>query len=203
MSDLLYIWPDVRSSSWLVITSQWRNIEILPIQDKHRKDGSVQFFQDHVPLGHLWWLRCKFWSVTPLKVIWGHQQFLTITCDCEEVETWEVSLCLSRQYTSNSTHNMQHDLLGSPLVLWPEIRFRLWPFKINMYIFRCILTREKRYRSNYVDSLLWSKVSSENHVIKTILNFHDLWRLTYWPQVKSDRKTLPSSCVSQAIFCFI
>ena len=143
-------------------------------------------------LRHLWWPRCKCWSVTPLKIVWGHPRSPRVFADSLRLRRARdiivVSMLLSWQYASSQK---QHDLLGSPRDL--DLR----SCRGQMYLFRCVLTRETRCRPNYISIALGSNVISEKpYSPKTSLTFHGLWRLTYWSYVISDEKALPERFMS-------
>ena len=149
----------------------------------------VQFFQDHVLLGHLWWPKVKCWSVTPLKsseVTRGHQLFLPITWDWEELETWKWSQCVC-------LINTQRLICKVTLWPWPEVNFLSWPFDVSL------LTRGTQCRSNFISFVLSSKVFSEKPYGESVFfTFHDLRKLMYeyWTCVISDGKTLPERFMS-------
>ena len=76
----------------LSIMSQWGKY-----WNTSQRISKVQFFQDHVLLGHSWWLKVKCWPVTPLRsseVTEVTNRFLQITWDWEELETWKWSQCV-------------------------------------------------------------------------------------------------------------
>ena len=88
--------------------------------------SKAQLFQDYVLLDHSWWPEVKCWSVTPLKsseVTRGHQQFLPITWDWEELETWKWSKCVCLVNTHRLICNLGHAVTltwGQILTFWGQ-----------------------------------------------------------------------------------
>ena len=58
---------------------------------------------------------------------------------------------------------------------WPEVKFWTWPFKVMLYMFRCVLTRQTRWCQNYC-----SIISNTSYHWKTVLLKNAVFDLS-WP----------------------
>ena len=132
----------------------------------------------------------------PAKVVWGHpvsQQFFVDNLRLRrDRDMKKVSVCLFRQYAST------HMQLGSCRDLDLRLNFGL---SMSACMFRCVLTRGTRCRSNFISIVLGSKLISEKTYGKK-LHFYLPWHLEanvltlrhiWWEKRRS---------VSCAIICF-
>ena len=158
--------------------------------------SKVQFFQGHVLLGHPWWPKVKCWLVTRLRsseVTRGHQQFLPITWAWEELETWKWSQCLCLVNTLRLICNFGHVVT---LTTWDKI-LTLTLRGQHVYLSKRLYERNTMpfefylYRA-WFKSYKWKTIWQKD----VTFTFHDLWRLTYWPCIISDGKTLPKRFMS-------
>ena len=60
---------------------------------------------------------------------------------------------------------------------WPEVKFWPWPFKVMLYMFRCVLTRQTRWRQNYCYIISNTEVIIEKLSLKNAV-FDLSWPLT-------------------------
>ena len=158
---------DLRSDQFgdLSITSQWGNMHMLPVSNMRFE--TALFFQNHDMSAHRWWSRCSCWPVTPVKVIWGHQRsrilFLSITFDRMERYSGAHGLIVfvsSRRIDWYAIWPMLTYLGHHVTLTWGQI-FKLI-FKIKMYMFRCVSTKESRWWHNYFISFLVQKLFTKN-----------------------------------------
>ena len=115
-------------------------------------------------------------SVTPGRVIQGHQEFSLITRDRMELGAckWHRWTCIAKapQLTCNLAQ------LGYIKVMtWPspEVKFWNWPFKVKRYIFWTLSTSATRWCLFYFVSLLSKKLFMENQL--HVKKYFFLW----WP----------------------
>ena len=85
---------------------------------------------------------------------------------------------------------------------WPKVKFWPWLFKIMLYMFRCVLTRQTWWCQKYCSIISNTEVIFEKlfRLKMPFLTFRDLWRLNgdlRWNLATPQRKS-----VSRAIFCF-
>ena len=94
----------------------------------------------------------------------------------------EVLLYLSFQDASN---DLQFDLTGSFIrsghLTWPKVKFSNWPFGINVYMFRCVLTRGIRWFLTFFSLFLSSKV------IRQILDLPQKATFLVWPALRRSK----------------
>ena len=118
-----------------------------------------------------------------LRVIGGHMRsnlFLPLTSDGIEIEHWGWSQCVSLAYRYASTDMQCHLLVATRDLTWPwpEVKFRHWHFKFNIYLLRRVSTRGTRCCQSYVTSFLSSKVICEKPFCKKTLFWPSLTFLT-------------------------
>ena len=113
--------------------------------------------------------------------------FLSMSGDWSDLD---MEMCLSRQCASK---NMLHDLLGSRRDLdlmstferhhvYASMRFDKRNTSLFELFLSCALLKNYRLKTKFVKNVIFI--------------IHNLWRLTYWTQFRSDRRRLPESFMS-------
>ena len=130
---------DLRSGQFydLPIISQWEKFQLAlnVIQWS-------QYAQDHDITGPFWWfnrkkITCDLWKVLPRssEVTNG---FSAITFDWKEIEPPDNVHCVCLVNADKMMYNMT--FLGQ-VMTWPEVKVMpSWPFEVNLYIIRRVLT---------------------------------------------------------------
>ena len=131
---------DLRSGQFwdFTIIRQWGNVH-MPFFSNVQV-GTCYWSQDILKLGHCRWPACRF---NPMTAPSGHSRSYDVTfvfCLLLFIERDRalgmVPMCFS---CANASIDIQYDLLGPTRDLtwpWSEVKFWLWSFKVNMYIFR-------------------------------------------------------------------
>ena len=122
----------------------------------------------------------------PAKVVWGHpvsQQFFVDNLRLRRARDMKKFQCVCFVNTHRLICNLGH---ATRRDLDLRLNFGL---SMSACMFRCVLTRGTRCRSNFISIVLGSKLISEKTYGKKLhFTFHDIWRLMYWPCVISDGK---------------
>ena len=136
----------------------------------------------------------------PAKVVWGHrghQQVFADNLRLRERLKWSQCVCLVN--TLRLICNLGHAVT----LTWGQIL--PWPFKVMLYIFRCVLTRQTRWCQNHCSIISNTEVINEKLFRSKMpfLTFRDLWRLNGWSQVKSDVTSAKERFKSYLLLFFI
>ena len=95
--------------------------------------------------------------------------FLRITSYRNEIERCRLSHCVQLAESHQLMCIVHIDILRSSSELWDHetwghLRSKFdWPFGVNKCMFRCVLTIEIYWSSNYFSSVLRSQINQENH----------------------------------------
>ena len=120
--------------------------------------------------GQWWWFRRSLAQWPSVKVISCHirpyELFAYNILQKRDRAMQIVSLCSTGRVASIDVHI---DILRSSSDLWDHetwghLRSKFdWPFGVNKCMFRCVLTIEIYWSSNYFSSVLRSQINQENH----------------------------------------
>ena len=64
---------------------------------------------------------------------------------------------------------------------WPEVKFQIWPFEVNLYIIRRALIRQTRWCANRFYAVFRTRIIAEN-------NFRE--NRLFWPYMTSEGQTV-------------
>ena len=139
-----------------------------------------------------------------MEVTRGHQQFLPITWEPNEIETWDCCHCVCLRKAHRMMHNLTY--LGHRVTLpWLDLRsnFDLDLSRSN-YTWFDAPWRNKHDGIKIVALPLKLKILSSKNRFEIFWNF-DPWWPQFWPEPKNDRNDFKMIFreLSNDVFCFV